>query len=227
MRHVIASALVALGTVVGCNFHSGSGLDPDAILHADQGAGASGGDSGDNEGGSGSGSGGSTSGGGGSGGGSGGGTSSGTTSSGASSGGASSSSGGSFPDASVGSDGGAPVEDSGFDSNGATDQGCVAKGNGCYSCCESAYTSGWSQWAAPVHMCVCTTGGGGGGACSGPCAGEFCTNGMITSDTDACGTCVAQETSAGGGCSRATTACMGNPTCAAFLTCYQGCSGGP
>jgi hypothetical protein len=216
-----SSSVLVLAALVGCNLHSGSGIDPDEIVEG--GASDNGGDGGSIN--SGSGSGGS---GGGSGSTSSGGESSSGTSSGASSGTGNSSGGsGGSSGSSSGGDGADAGPLPGQDSGTTVNPGqCPANPSTCIDCCGTVSPVGYQEFLAAVGPCLCGD-GGPGFACASQCENEVCAGAGYMSQNDACETCVNNNALRGAQCfSEAKGSCSGNPDCMSFLSCALGCPSG-
>jgi hypothetical protein len=197
ISHLWSASLVVVGSLVGCNLHSGSGLDPDEILDSGSDGEPAGQDAevtGSSSGGTGGGSGGSSSGG----------MSSSGTSSGTSSGGSGSGSGSDVPDA-------APPVDATVDVNGS----CESDAGACLSCCIESYSAEMAAFEKVAQGCLC----GASGACSADCTNEFCNLQPFATANDPCQLCIEASLSPSGSCGQE---CAG-AGCEQVATCLVGC----
>ncbi len=205
----LSASLLLLAALVGCNLHSGSGLDPDEILEG--GATGNDGDGGT----SGSGSGGQS------------GSSSGNlpasdaeatgSSSGGNSGGGSGSSSGS-----EGPDAGPPPP---VDASSGNPGQCPANPSTCVDCCGQFDPAGYQAFLNAIAPCLC--GDGNGDVCSAQCANEVCVDNPYSPEGDACEVCVNKNGSRGSVCfAQARQACQNAGTCTTFMGCYGGCPSG-
>jgi hypothetical protein len=204
LNRFCCTSFVVLGGLVGCNLHSGSGIDPDEIVE-----GGSDGESESDGGATSSGSGGSS------------GSSSGGTS-GGSSGGSGSGSGGDFADATA--DAGIAPADAG---NGGLS--CANSPSTCVECCRAQSPSGYQAYYGYAQACLCGDGGDGSGACAAACSKELClgTEGYNPNANDACTQCVAEFTTTGDACyEQIQSDCSVDPSCTQFADCYSTCPAG-
>jgi hypothetical protein len=205
LRRISSSAVAVVTLLVGCNLHSGSGLNPDEYIEGGEGDGgennqSDGGNTGSSSGTSGGGSGGS-------------------------SGGSGGSSGGETPDA------GEPESDATFDTgNPGPDTGTPPMDSGpacgtntnCPQCCATSDPQGASEFIQDAQSCVCAE---GTGPCASACASEFCANGSFNPG-DPCDACLQQQLQPTSECSpKVTSECEGQASCPQFFSCFSACPG--
>jgi hypothetical protein len=202
-----SSSALVLAALVGCNLHSGSGIDPDEYLEGgSEGGSGSGSSSGNSGGGSGSGSGG------------------------AGPDGAEPDDAGSTTPGNDATtfDTGPGEPDTGNPVNPGQCPGEPTL-NACVDCCGSIYPTGYEQFVGDLEPCLCTD--AGSGACAAECAGEVCAGQLYSSTDDACEACVNQNTQPGdlGGSScfmQFMMQCKNDQDCQQFMGCRFGCPQG-
>jgi hypothetical protein len=182
-----SASFVVVGSLVGCNLHSGPGIDPDEIV--DGGAQGT-----DNDGGIPTGSG------------------SGTGGPGSSSGTSGSSSGGQFDASLPALDGGSGPEDATVDVNGS----CESDAGACLMCCTTSYPGGTAAFEKVATNCLCGASGACSSECANEfCNGQpFATASdpcqlCVQANLSPSGTC-GQEC-AGAGCEPIATCIVGCP----------------
>jgi hypothetical protein len=196
-----SAAFAVVGLLIGCNLHSGSGIDPNEYLE-----GGPEGGSGSSSGNSGSGSGG-----------------------GGPDAAEPDDAGSTTPQDDAATRDAEPGEpDSGNPGNPGQCPGEPSL-DACVDCCGSIYPTGYQEFLQDMEPCLCTD--AGSGACAAPCSGELCAGQAYSPPDDACEQCVNQNTQpsdlGGSTCfNQLKQQCQNDQNCNQFMGCRLGCNQG-
>ena len=107
-------------------------------------------------------------------------------------------------------------------SSGGPDSKCQAQSRwSCVDCCQTTYPNGAATAVSAIQQCTC----GAGNPCDTVCASEYCANGTVATEGDACEACVYDTIDpTGTTCDELLLiSCSNSAGCTAFLQCAKGC----